>query len=197
MSNTKRRMRSRDLLQFQMCDDPQVSPDGREVAWVHTWINPDQNRYQSRIMVTDIATGATRHFSDGLQDSYPRWSPDGQQLAFLAARPASPGLANAPAPAVTALDGGIALILRKSGGLAYALTNLRGGVRAPTWSPDGTRIAFVTLLDPDVGLEQIADQPTLRISTRASIATWLSPAACAGNPMRSAFWGTTTTTWLS
>ena len=69
MSNTKRRISSRDLLQFQMCDDPQVSPDGYEVAWVHTWINPDQNRYQSRIMVTDIATGVTRPFSDGPQDS--------------------------------------------------------------------------------------------------------------------------------
>ncbi len=160
MTEARRRLSSRDLLRFQLCDDPQVSPDGREVAWVRTWIDPEENRYRSRVMVTDIASGATRQLSEGPGlDTHPRWSPDGGQIAYLAAGRPRPTLAGAPPAAVTALDGGPQLMLvPAAGGPARALTALRGGARAPSWSPDGARIAFVTMLDPERGLEQIGDE---------------------------------------
>lgn len=92
---TKRRLTSPDLLRFQMADDPQVSPDGTQVAWVRTWMDAAENRYRSHIYLTHIATGATHQLTngDGL-DTHPRWSPDGQFIAYVAT--AGPSTASAP-----------------------------------------------------------------------------------------------------
>jgi dipeptidyl aminopeptidase/acylaminoacyl peptidase len=160
MQTPRRRISSRDLLRFQFCDDPQVSPDGREVAWVRSWIEPERNRYRSQVMVTDLVSGSARALSSGGADSHPRWSPDGRWIAYLAAGAPPAEQAGAPPQAVTALDRGLQLMLiAAEGGAPRALTNLRGGVRAHAWAPDGRRLAFITLLDPQRGIEQIGGDP--------------------------------------
>ena len=42
----RRPLTTRDLLRFQMADDPQLSPTGDAVAWVRTWIDADANAYR-------------------------------------------------------------------------------------------------------------------------------------------------------
>jgi hypothetical protein len=41
-TSTRRPLTSRDLLRFYMVNDPQVSPDGTQVAWVRTWIDAER-----------------------------------------------------------------------------------------------------------------------------------------------------------
>src|SRR5437868_5402316 len=64
---------------------PQVSPDGRTVAFLVTKPDYDSDKNESELYVADLATGAMRAMTfERLHVSEPRWSPDGGTIAFLA-----------------------------------------------------------------------------------------------------------------
>ena len=46
MTDTKRPITAGDLLTLQGVGDPQVSPDGRRVAFVHTATDMEKNTYR-------------------------------------------------------------------------------------------------------------------------------------------------------
>ncbi len=147
----------RDLLRFQMVSDPQVSPDGRSVGWVRTWIDAEANRYHSALMITDVANGRSRQLeAPGDLCTRPRWSPDGRFLAYLSADRLDGGVPHhggaPPSHAVSQLR-----VIRPDGRAAWTLTSLKHGAQEPVWSPDGTRLACTTRVDPRRGLELTGD----------------------------------------
>lgn len=164
-TSTGRALTSRDLLRFRMADDPQISPDGRQVAWVQTWMVGETDSYQSRIFVTDVATGDTRQLTEGAGlHTHPRWSKDGKWIAFLS----TGAVSEADEPAgddtesrtsgdvepVRPPGGGSQLyVVAAEGGRARQLTNLAGGAHDPSWSPRGDRLLFTTFVHPERGLE--------------------------------------------
>ena len=80
----KRKITIEDLRHFRFISDPQISPDGGKVAFVHTTINYDEQRYVKHIWMWDTEADQTEQFTYGFgNDSYPRWSPDGKQLFLL------------------------------------------------------------------------------------------------------------------
>src|SRR5260370_42390174 len=67
--------------------DPQVSPDGKWVAYTVTRSSLKENRGATRIWLTDVAGGQARQLTAGPgSDRQPRWSPDGRTLAFVSTR---------------------------------------------------------------------------------------------------------------
>ncbi len=83
----KRKITIEDLRHFRLVSDSQISPDGDKVAFVHTKINYDEQRYVKHIWMWNKKADRTEQFTYGRgNDTYPRWSPDGKQLFFLSNR---------------------------------------------------------------------------------------------------------------
>jgi dipeptidyl aminopeptidase/acylaminoacyl peptidase len=128
-------MTSEDLNRLRFVSDPQLSPDGSQVAYVVTWVDDeDHTRYRSQLMLVPFdGSMPPRALTSGKhRDTAPRWSPDGCSLAFLSDRDG---------------DRSQLFVLPLNGGEARQLTRLKHGAGAPVWSPEGQRIAFSARCD--------------------------------------------------
>jgi dipeptidyl aminopeptidase/acylaminoacyl peptidase len=115
------------ILSLKRAGSPEISPDGRWVAYTVRETNWDDNAYETEIWLADAVTGATRQLTNAKKSSQsPAWSPDGTKLAFISDR----------------TDKRQVYAISPQGGEAAALTSVEDGVNAFAWSPDGTTIAF-------------------------------------------------------
>lgn len=117
-----------DLLALQVASDPQISPDGSLIAFTVLQCNEKANTTKSAIWLVHSEDGKAHTpwqlTSVGLEKNHdyaPRWSPDGQFLAFLSDR-----------------NGSIQIyVLPLEGGEALQVSNLSQGVTEYSWRPDG------------------------------------------------------------
>jgi dipeptidyl aminopeptidase/acylaminoacyl peptidase len=113
--------------------DPQLSPDGRSAVVLVSRPNVKDNRSDAELVLVDVATGAQRPLTSERRGlAQPRWSPDGQRLAFLA----------------NSGEKRQVWIMSMTGGDARKLTDAPNGIQQFAWSPDGARMAYVTADEP-------------------------------------------------
>lgn len=126
----KRRFRPDDAYRLEVAGSPDLSPDGRRVAFTHVEVDEEKDRPVSSIWVValDDATAA-RRFTEGPADSSPRWSPDGRWLAYLSTPDEKAGYAHVR---LAPLDGGSPL----------RIGDLPGPVMQLGWSPDSLRLVL-------------------------------------------------------
>jgi len=94
-----RRVTAEDYFAFHFLSDARISPNGKQVAYVLTVVNEAKNRRESSIwlVAVDGHSEPRRLTAEGLNSNSPRWSPDGNRLAFLSSRTAD-GSAGAAGP---------------------------------------------------------------------------------------------------
>src|SRR5437762_3511917 len=81
-----------DLVRLERITDPQLSPDGRQLAFVQRQTDMDANKGRTSLWLLDLAPrrAAPRRLTGGkASDSSPRWSPDGRALYFISTRSGS------------------------------------------------------------------------------------------------------------
>src|SRR3989442_8444401 len=79
LSAQKRAITIDDYLVLKSVGNPQLSPDGKWVAYTVTEQSLKDNRGITRIWLADVASGAVRQLTTGPgSDRQPRWSPDGR-----------------------------------------------------------------------------------------------------------------------
>src|SRR5205807_6010552 len=91
LASQQRALTVDDFLALKSVGDPQLSPDGKWVAYTVTTISLPDNRGVTRVWLADLATATARQVTQGPgSDRSPRWSPDGLTLAFLSTRQDGP-----------------------------------------------------------------------------------------------------------
>jgi dipeptidyl aminopeptidase/acylaminoacyl peptidase len=78
-----------DLVRLKRISDPQVSPDGRQVAYVQRETDMEANKGRTSLWLLDLGAAGTtpRRLTDAkANDSSPRWAPEGATLYFLSTR---------------------------------------------------------------------------------------------------------------
>jgi dipeptidyl aminopeptidase/acylaminoacyl peptidase len=125
----KRAITFEGFIALKAVSDPQLSPDGKWVAYTVATPSLQDNRNVARIWVAEVATGRSRQLTGGPgSDRQPRWSPDGRTVAFISTR-----------------EGGAQVwLLPIGGGDARKLSTLPDGAADPVWLPDGTGLLVVS-----------------------------------------------------
>ncbi|HKC62859.1 MAG TPA: S9 family peptidase [Pyrinomonadaceae bacterium] len=160
-SAQKRNITEKDLFDFTWIGDPQISPDGSRVAFVHVTVNEKRDGYDTSIWtISTTGPDEPHRLTSGNRDSSPRWSPDGKYLAFVRVtekdgKPDQPQL----------------FLLSMSGGDSFQLTSLPKGASQPVWSPDGKTIAFMSNTNMEDLAKQMERERTLEQLKRAAQAT--------------------------
>src|SRR5437588_3960743 len=72
-----------EMLRIQRVADPQLSPDGRWIAYQITVPDVAANRSRTQIYLTGVNGGEPKQLTSGNSSSEPRWSPDGRRIAYI------------------------------------------------------------------------------------------------------------------
>jgi dipeptidyl aminopeptidase/acylaminoacyl peptidase len=139
-TSKKKLITAEDLYQFELISDVRISPHGEHIVYSVKRVDQEnEKKYDNLWMVeTHASEPVPWQFTVGdHNDTQPRWSPDGKQIAFLSNR--------------SDLDKPPSLfMIPVQGGEARRLTYIDGEIDNFNWSPDGTSlVCCIRKTDPE------------------------------------------------
>ena len=122
------------LLKIARISEPQLSPDGKTVAFTVQSIDLDQNSKPKQIYTVPVSGLAPRRITlQGDDNERPEWSPDSTRIAFISNRGGSSQV----------------WIMNADGSGARQITNLPTEAGGVLFSPDGKKLVFTSDVYPD------------------------------------------------
>jgi dipeptidyl aminopeptidase/acylaminoacyl peptidase len=173
LSAQTRKIELSDLAKIASVSDPQISPDGKSIVFVVSRPNLEEDRSDRQLVLMDIAT-TTQHVLTYERKGVgsPRWSPNGDRLAFVAID----GAGKEAKPQV--------FVLSMTGGEARKITDAPSGIEQFAWRPNGQEIAYVASDEPENKKEiekhhdafQVGDNDFLATEAALPSHIWILPA---------------------
>jgi len=129
MSKNKRPITAEDLYDINVVTECQISPDGESMVYSLQTVDRDSEKKYMHLWAVPAKGGKSRQWAFGSHtDSSPKWSPDGQWIAFLSNR------IDEKQPQI--------FVLPVAGGEACPITDLKGDIAHFNWSPDSSKLVF-------------------------------------------------------
>jgi dipeptidyl aminopeptidase/acylaminoacyl peptidase len=139
-SAQQRPLEPSDVYRFKDISSPQISPEGKWVAYVLTSVDSVKDKRSSDLwMVSWDGKESVQLTHSPENESRPKWSPDGRFLSFISSRKA--GIEKEE-------EGSQVWVMDRRGGEAKKLTNIKADLEDYSWSPDGKKL-LLTLRDKD------------------------------------------------
>lgn len=136
-----------DLMRMKRVGSPQLSPDGKWIAYTVNVPYREANRGDTQIFLMSIEGGEPKQLTAELTSAIePRWSPDGKRLAFVT-------------------DGQI-WTMNLDGADRRQLTTISTEAYDPVWASNGQLIAFVSDVYPDCADDECNRQRNEQAYTR-------------------------------
>ena len=133
-AQSKRPMTPEDLYKIKEVSDPQVSPDGKWIAYTISVPDLEENSFNSDIWLIPATGGEPMQLTKSPESDYsPRWSPGGEKIAFISKRNDAANL----------------YIIRIDGGEAKEITSSEKDLYSPLWSKDGKYILCGSRILPE------------------------------------------------
>ena len=128
----KRSIKLDDLQRFHDVAGPEVSPDGKWIAYTVASIDKEADKRDTDVWMVSWDGSQTVQLTNSPDsEGSPRWSPDGKYLSFTSSRPGK-------------AKGNQVWVLDRRGGDARQLTDLKGyRISEYQWSPDSSRLLLL------------------------------------------------------
>ena len=135
-----------DVYKVKYVDDPEVSPDGKWVAYILSEADTTEDKYDEDIWMTATnGSGSVQLTFSDEDETQPKWSPDNKLISFLSGRH-------------KAKEKTQFWLMDRRGGEAKQVTELKVSISDYQWSPDSKKVIF-TIKDQEVRPDSLKDHP--------------------------------------